>query len=88
MDGCVAQFQHFRYDKRGRLKRYSRANPDFAPSHNGGVTVCSILLNGMIGTGVAICQPEDTFCYESGRNIAFSRALEDVSRAVRARAPK
>jgi hypothetical protein len=74
-------YHHFRYDKKGRLKRYVRANPEFRPLPNGGATFCVVLLEtGELGMGESVCQPEDTFVYATGRERAYDRAVNDVRR--------
>ena len=44
------------------------------PAPRGGKTVCQIIL----AEGEATCSMSDQFCYKTGRELAFERALEQV----------
>lgn len=83
------QYKYARYDKRGKLKPYTKNNPEFSPLANGGVTVAVVVdEDGEIGVGMAVCQPEDTFNYGIGRTLALLRATGDWRKGVRARTRK
>lgn len=56
---------------------YSRNRQNkFKPSANGGETRCVIVLkNGIESVGTSECSVKDNFCYKTGREIAYQRAL-------------
>lgn len=57
---------------------YSRAKKrkSFTPASTGGATECTIALdNGAVFKGVAFCSYSDPFCYKTGREIAYERAV-------------
>jgi len=85
----VVQYKYARYDGRGRLKPYTRNNPEFKPRANGGVTVAVVVgPDGGVGVGLSVCQQEDTFDYDVGRRLAFGRAWDDYRKGIIAKARK
>jgi hypothetical protein len=49
-------------------------NERYPVAPRGGKTVCQIIL----AEGEATCSMSDQFCYKTGRELAFERALEQV----------
>ena len=63
----------------GHLFGYSRARKrkSFRPASTGGATECTIVLdNGAAFNGIAYCSYSDPFCYKTGREIAYERAVK------------
>jgi len=79
----VPSFVGVNLPKNGKVKhadtfRYSRSSPHyFKPYERGGATVCGIYRDDgvLLGKGLAICSMSDNFCYKTGRDLAFSRAV-------------
>jgi len=79
-------FKHYRTNdlyampKKGKPKKcwlwpLSWFNKNFDdPAPRGGKTICQIIL----AEGEATCSMSDQFCYKTGRELAFERALEQV----------
>jgi hypothetical protein len=76
-------FKHYRTTdiehKKGKPKKQwlfhpSWFNPGLYLAPRGGKTVCQIIL----AEGEATCSMSDQFCYKTGRELAFERALEQV----------
>lgn len=55
--------------------RYRKNTGDFVAAGRGGYTTCTITRNGKTVTGTAICGPKDNFCYKTGRQVAYERAV-------------
>lgn len=77
-----AVVRHYRLDKNGRLRRYSRQS-GFLDEHNGdepqtkgGETVVELQdeTGHQLAKGFAICSTQDNFCYKIGRELATERA--------------
>lgn len=76
-------FKHYRTTdiehKKGKPKKQwlfhpSWFNPGLYLAPRGGKTVYQIIL----AEGEAMCSMSDQFCYKTGRELAFERALEQV----------
>lgn len=81
MVNITFRYKHFRYDRRGHLRRYFRGNSSWAPTNRGGMTICVISTStGLVGIGEAICLTIDPFCYAEGRGIARDKAEREIWR--------
>ena len=63
---------------------YSRSRRKaFNPAPRGGATECLIALDG-VGEfkGLALCSRGDAFCYRTGRDLAFERAIGECLAAM------
>ena len=72
-------YMHYRYDKRGMLRRYYRGKSPWTPMGKGGLTICVVTTGtGLIGVGEGACSLSDAFCYRVGREIAREKAEREV----------
>lgn len=69
------------------LLPYSRHDrPGWTPTPRGGKTVCLLQERDgdqsvtVVAEGIALCSMSDTFCYATGRRVAFLHALETFFR--------
>lgn len=82
------RFEHYRVPAdysvpdRGRpsllnIERYYRGKSKWLPRQKGGATNCKIRLPGESSwrLGIAYCSHSDNFSYETGRKLAFERAV-------------
>jgi len=72
--------KHFRPDMYGNIHRYYKGNSDYEPQSKGGQTFISLEFdNGDVAKQfvytVAVCRPDETFCYSHGRGVAAIRML-------------
>lgn len=90
-----ARFQHYRVQAHS-LNRLEKGAPPlehlfryftsgknrFSPDTHGGHTVCQLISNknAILATGVATCSMSDNFCYATGRELAFQRALDALEK--------
>lgn len=57
---------------------YQKGRTKWTPHQRGGATRCRIVCWDYAYSAMALCSFSDRFCYETGRDIAFERALEQV----------
>ena len=84
--GCEVRVSHYRpapalfhsaYVTRHQLNILGAKGSAFAP--RGGITIATITLpSGETFAGVARCNPIDSFCYRTGRELALDRAFEEA----------
>jgi hypothetical protein len=85
--GYKVRFFHWRFvnlaSGEKALVPFSRKGHDrmLQPESKGGKTMCKIYNNDRIlmAVGFADCSKNDVFCYQTGRNLAFNRAMEDLN---------
>lgn len=65
--------------RHGVALRYYRGQTWWTPTERGGYTECMLTIGDvMVGYGVAECSRKDQFCYKTGREIAFGRAIKSI----------
>ena len=73
-------YNHFRYDKHGKIRRFMRGVSRWRPTMYGGLTVCVAVhkVTGRILTGYGNCDPADRFTYADGRWYAWGNVYEFI----------
>lgn len=82
----LTRFIHYRVVKgKDELSRWfkpfrdeigNRVHPGYIPDERGGLTICVIKKDDkVISWGLAECSKKDSFCYATGRNLSYERAL-------------
>ena len=73
-EGYTVVYNHFRYDKHGKVRRFIRGESKWRPTLYGGLTVCVAVHKdtGHIVTGYGNCDPVDRFEYAEGRWYAWN----------------
>lgn len=80
-DGYKVHFTHVRQFPDGFFKWDTRGErPGEIPLPTGGATYCDIILGeDILATGRAACSERDNFCRKIGRDIAFGRAVAEMT---------
>lgn len=78
-------FQHYRVPDWVTIKRnapkqewlfhYRKGTDRWRPNTRGGMTTCTLVINGKPYCGESLCSMADNFNYAEGRKLALTRAL-------------
>ena len=79
-EGYDVRYDHFRYDKHSKIRRFIRGKSRWRPTLYGGLSVCVAVhrATGRILTGYGNCDPCDRFDYAEGRWFAWNEVYDCI----------